>query len=92
MTTEEIRQVLPAELTPYQKRCLRLVHDYRLFRRSGGWVAGFGGRVSLAVASQLAGMNLVRIDRTGRNPQLVLTGAGKNLHDVVALRRERKAA
>ncbi len=79
--------ILPAQLSSQQRRAIRLIHDHRLYRRPKGYGRAPSG-VSLDVISSLKGLNLVRIDITGRQPCPVLTGQGKNLYDVMQLRAE----
>ncbi|GAA2871747.1 hypothetical protein GCM10010837_24080 [Aminobacter niigataensis] len=83
--------ILPQQLSPQQKRGLRLIHDHRLYRRLNGYGKAPAG-VSLDVVNSLRGLGLIRIDITGRQPCPVLTGQGKNLHIVMQARAERRRA
>jgi len=69
------------------KRALDKLGTGRFIRRTGGWVAGSGSRISLDTAKRLIARHLARVDTAGRNPQLVLTGAGKDVRAVILARK-----
>lgn len=82
----------PAALSTAQKRGLALLAapGIRLYRNRGKW--GVTGRsITLDVAASLSALGLVRIDRTGREAQLVLTHAGQQLQAVREARAGRRA-
>lgn len=81
--------VLPNMLSSTQRKALALIASRRLHRMVGGWgVKPY--RVSLDVVNSLIGLSLVRIDRfSDRHPFPVLTGAGRDLLDVIEARRRR---
>lgn len=49
-------------------------------------------RVTLDVARSLMGLKLARVDTSGREPRLVLTGAGQQVEAVLAARAARRRA
>lgn len=82
----------PRDLSSQQRRALALLASgARLYRLQGGWGRA-PSRVSLDVAMSLQARGLVRVDRSGINPQLVLTGAGQTIQAVIEVRRERRRA
>jgi hypothetical protein len=81
----------PSMLSARQRRALGLAGKpgTRLIRSKGGW--GFlPDRVSLDVAASLVGLDLCRVDRSGRHPELVLTGSGQMVRAVVEQRKARR--
>jgi hypothetical protein len=84
---------LPSDLTPGEKDVLLRLGVGKFIRRTGGWYSTASGtRLSLTLAEQLVEKHLVRVDRSGRFPELVLTGAGVALRAVVQQRREQRSA
>jgi hypothetical protein len=80
----------PSLLSAQQRRALGLAGKVRLIRARGAW--GFlPARVSLDVGHSLVGLGLARVDRGGRHPELVLTGAGQMVLAVMEQRKARRA-
>jgi hypothetical protein len=82
----------PAKLTSAQKCALARAanRNIKLCRRRGYWGSP-PNRVSLAVAEDLIGRGLARVDRSWPEPRLVLTGTGMQLAGVLEERARRKA-
>lgn len=82
--------VTPAMLSDQQKKALGLVaRPARMYRIQGGY-GHHPWRITLAVASSLTAIGLVKIDRTtGPHPFPVLTGSGRTLLAVIEERRRR---
>jgi hypothetical protein len=81
----------PSTLTAAQKKALFLAArpGCRLFRRAGFW-GRYPERVTLATATELCSIGLLRIDRTGREFELVITGAGGQTLAVLEQRQARR--
>lgn len=81
----------PRTLTSSEKRALKLCAAGRVFKRTGGWVAAHGGRIANNVADSMKGRGLLRSEFSGMNGQLlVLTGNGRNTHNVLVERENRR--
>jgi hypothetical protein len=78
---------VPSELPAADNRALVKIGDGRFIRRTGGWVAANGTRISLDVAARLVARQLVRVDHTSRHPQLALTGAGRDVRGIILMRK-----
>ena len=81
----------PRALSTEQNRALAL-HEApgtKLYRNAGKW-GRTGQSITLDVATSLQLLGLARIDRTGREAQLVMTHAGQQLQAVRAERAGRR--
>lgn len=83
----------PSVLKAAQKKALALAArpGCRLYRRAGFW-GRYPERVTLATATELCSIGLLRIDRTGRDLELVITGAGGQTLAVLEQRKARRAS
>lgn len=77
------------ELGAAAKEALLLSTTHRLGRITGGFYSQ-GRKVSLRIADQLIARGLARIEISGGRHQLVPTGAGRMLADVVRFRRAQR--
>lgn len=84
--TRPLASLTAGELGQAARDALLLTTTHRLGRVTGGFYAP-GKRVSLRVADQLIARGLARIEISGGRHQLVPTGAGRMLADVIRQRR-----
>lgn len=82
----------PSALSSTQKRALALLEapGIKLYRNAGKW-GRTGQSITLDVAASLQLLGLARIDRSGREAQLVMTHAGQLVQAVRAERAGRRA-
>lgn len=81
-----VSSLTAGELGDAARTALLLSTTHKLARVTGGFRAP-GRRISLRVADQLVERGLARIEISGGRHQLVPTGAGKMLADVIRQRR-----
>jgi len=81
-----VSSLTAGELGSAAKAALLLSTTHRLGRVTGGFYTP-GKRVSLRVADQLIQRGLARVEISGGRHQLVPTGAGRMLADVIRQRR-----
>jgi len=67
----------PKLLSRQQKRAIALLDARKVLNRSSGGYGHSPDKVTLDVANSLIALGLARVDRTGRNPRLDLTGSGR---------------
>lgn len=86
--TAALASIDPRALSTAQKRALALLEapGTKLYRNAGKW-GRTGQSVMLDVAASLCALGLARVDRSGREPQLVLTHAGQQMQAVREARR-----
>lgn len=73
-------------LRPAAKEALLLTATHPLRRVTSGWYTP-GRRITLRVADQLIQRGLARIEISGGRHQLVATGSGRMVADVIRQRR-----
>lgn len=76
-------------LSTQQRRAMRICRTWKLFRHRGRW-GNVPNSVSLDVGSSLVGLKIFAVDRSGRFPELVLTGYGQTILAVLDQRAARR--